>query len=322
MHMLSRQLIGLFFVLTVSSIVVSPALAQEAVIARVGSVPITAFDVGRQLQKLIPLQGSYHSGVKPEKIVELRTQALDELIEQSYLVQYAYSEEIAVSKSDIDAMVKPLRARFKTDDAFQAALGQESEKEFRAAVARHLLAKKALKVAVDDKVEIDETALKADFEKNREKYMRPRQFRASHILIKVDPASSAEEKRAKKDLAQALYEKAVAGEDFHDLAYYNSNDKTAMVGGDVGYFHLGQMDKDVEAVVVKMKVGEISAPISTLYGYEIVKLVDTKPATQLSFDDMREKLVARERKAQAEKLKADLLQSLRAKYPVEHLSSP
>jgi len=309
--------ISLAFILLVFA--VPSVVAQELVVARVGSVPITVFEVSRQLQRLIPLQGNYHGGVKPEKIAALQEQALEELIEQAYLVQYAYSEELAVTKSDIDAMITPLRARYKTDEQFLAALGQESEKEFRAAVARHLLAKKAVQVAVTDRIKIDEAALKADYKKNLEKYKRPRQFRASHILIKIDPAFTAEEKAQKVELVQSLYKKALAGDDFYDLAYYNSQDKTAMVGGDVGYFHLGQMDPDVEAAVVKMKVGEVSAPIRTFYGYEIVKLVEDNPETQLSFDDIREKIVARERKEQAEKLQSDLLKTLRAKYPLERL---
>lgn len=305
--------------LACACLVSSPVAAQETVVAKVGSVPVTIYEVGRQLQRLIPLEGSYHSGVKPEKIKELRKQALDELIEQALLVQYAYSEELSVTPADIDAMVTPIRARFKSDADFEKALGEEGEKAFRASISRHLLAKKALQFAVTDKVHVDEALLKAAFEKDKAKYRRPRQFRASHILIKLDPALTAEEKERKKQLVQSLYEKAVAGEDFYNLAYYNSEDKTAMVGGDVGYFHLGQLDKDVEAAVVKMKVGEISKPIRTFYGYEIVKLVEDNPEKQLAYADMREKLMSAEQKAQAEKLKTDLLAMLRAKYPVERL---
>ena len=113
--------------------------------------------------------------------------------------------------------------------------------------------------------------------------------------------------------------KAVAGEDFYDLAYYNSEDKTRMVGGDIGVFHLGQAQPEVEEAIVKMKVGEISKPVRTFYGYEIVKLMEVSPSTQLTFADMREKLMAAEHKEQYDRLKADWLAGLKESYKVERL---
>ena len=94
-----------------------------------------------------------------------------------------------------------------------------------------------------------------------------------------------------------------------------------MVGGDIGVFHLGQAQPEVEEVIVKMKVGEISKPIRTFYGFEIVKLTEDSPETQLTYADMREKLYAAEYKAQYDRLKSDWLLQLKAAYPVERLLS-
>lgn len=297
------------------------AVADSTVVAKVGNVPITDFELNRQLQKLIPLASSYHSGVSNEKVAELQEQALEELIEQAYMVQYAFDEEISVPKSDVDAMIDPVRARFDSDDAFIQALGSEGVDGLRASIFRHLLAKKALQVAVENRVSIDEAALKSDFEKNKHRYMRPRQFRASHILIKIRPEMTAEEKAEKEALVKSLYKKALDGEDFYDLAYYNSEDRTRMVGGDIGVFHLGQAQPEIEEVIVAMKVGEISKPIRTFYGYEIVKLTEDSPETQLTFDDMREKLIANERKSQYDSIKADWMADLKKAYKVERFKT-
>ncbi len=308
-----------FLALIVTLFVGSNAVADNTIVAKVGNVPITIYELNRQLQKLIPLASSYHSGVSKEKIAELQEEALADLIEQAYMVQYAFDEEISVPKSDVDALLEPIASRFDSTDAFVAALGGEGVDGIRAAIFRLLLAQKALKVAVEERVAVDEAALQADFEKNKHRYMRPRQFRASHILIKVMPEMNAEEKAEKDKLVNDLYEKAVAGEDFYDLAYYNSEDKTRMVGGDIGVFHLGQAQPEVEAAIVKMKVGEISKPVQTFYGYEIIKLTEDSPASQLTFADMREKLMANEHKKQYDRLKADWLASLKEAYKVERL---
>ena len=313
----SAVLLALVFSLLFSTFVV----ADDTIVAKVGNVPITAFELNRQLQKLIPLAGSYHSGVSKVKVGELQEQALDELIEQAYMVQYAIDEEISVSKNDVDVTLNSLIERYDSNDAFMAALGAEGIDGLRSAIFRHLLAKKALQLAVADRVSVDEMALKADFEKNRHRYMRPRQFRASHILIKILPEMTAEEKAEKETLVNSLYEKATAGEDFYDLAYYNSEDKTRMVGGDIGVFHLGQAQPEVEEVIVDMKVGEISKPIRTFYGFEIVKLTEDSPETQLTYVDMREKLIANERKSQFDSIKADWLDGLKKTYQVERFNA-
>lgn len=316
-HVIKTSTVLLAFV--VSVLVSTIAVADNTIVAKVGNVPITIFELNRQLQKLIPLASSYHSGVSQEKIAELQEQALNALIEQAYMVQYAFDEEISVPKSDVDAMLEPIIKRFDSNDAFIAALGAEGLDGLRAAIFRLLLANKALQVAVEDHVSVNEPALQAGFEKNKHRYMRPRQFRASHILIKIRPEMTGEEKAEKVKLVDSLYEKAINGEDFYDLAYYNSEDKTRMVGGDIGVFHLGQAQPEVEAVIVGMKVGDISKPISTFYGYEIVKLTEDSPETQLTYADMREKLMANEHKEQYDSIKADWLAGLKAAYQVERL---
>ena len=176
----SFAVLALFILLFVSTV----AVAENTIVAKVGSVPITVFELNRQLQKLIPLSSSYHSGVAQDKIAELQDQALEDLIEQAYMVQYAFAEEISVPKSEVDAILEPITKRFDSNDAFLAALGTEGVDGIRAAIFRQLLAQKALKVAVEDRVSVNEAALQADFEKNKHRYMRPRQFRADHDPVR------------------------------------------------------------------------------------------------------------------------------------------
>ena len=99
-------------VLVSSLLFTTVVFADDTIVAKVGNVPITIFELNRQLQKLIPLAGSYHSGVSQDKVAELQGQALDDLIEQAYMVQYAFDEEISVPKSDVDAMLDPIVERF------------------------------------------------------------------------------------------------------------------------------------------------------------------------------------------------------------------
>ena len=84
-------------------------------------------------------------------------------------------------------------------------------------------------------------------------------IKASHILV---------EKYTK---AQELYEDIKAGENFEDLARNFSSCPSKKKGGNLGEFSKGDMVPEFWNACMKLKIGEISQPIKTQYGYHIIK---------------------------------------------------
>jgi len=75
--------------------------------------------------------------------------------------------------------------------------------------------------------------------------------------------------------ANNLYELAKMGVDFQLLAKQVFSDSVLQNnGGYIGYFTWGDMDPAFEDAAYSMKVGEISPPVKTAYGYSIIKLED------------------------------------------------
>lgn len=321
MYVMKRTIVTSFVVAVFLCLMAVSAFSEVRVVAKVGNVPITEFELGQKLKQLIPLASSYHSGVSKEKVEELKEKALDSLIESAYMTQYALAEEIAVPAKKLNEELERIKAYFESKGDFEKALGDMTIEDLKAAIYRKLLSEKALNVAVTSKVDVSEKDMKSYYESNKHRYMRPRQFRASHILLKVDPAATAEDKAKRLDFARELVSKARAGEDFYNLAYYNSDDRTKYVGGDMGHFHEGQIVKELEDTILKMKVGDISDPVRTLYGYSVLKLTEVNPPTQLSYDDVRVKLINAEKEKQNAELKKNWLNGLRSKYKVERFGS-
>ncbi len=296
------------------------ATVDDNVLARVGDVPITAFELQRQIDRVMPLRVSFHGGVSAEKINEIKQEAMEDLIERAYKVKYAIDNEISVPASLLDDQMKKVRARFKTKKEFKAAVGAETVAGLRAALYRRYLAKKAEEVAVTLKAQASDEEIRKYYAEKKHTFSMPKQFRASHILIKVDPASNKEEREILHKKAEEILARAQKGEDFFDLAYYNSDDRTKFVGGDLGMFHEGQTEKSFEGALLKMKVGDVSDLVQTRHGFHIIKLTQVNEPRQMSFEEVRSKIKSTLEKERRDQIYSEWLESLKQKYKVVRLA--
>lgn len=103
--------------------------------------------------------------------------------------------------------------------------------------------------------------------------------KAKHILI----LSKAED--LPKDTLEAytkimnIRKRVLAGEDFEKVAKETSEDPSAQQnGGNLGYFSALYMVYPFENAAYTTKVGEVSMPIKTKFGYHLVKVEDKRPA--------------------------------------------
>ena len=114
----------------------------------------------------------------------------------------------------------------------------------------------------------------------KEAYERMKQdIRASHILINVDKDASPSDTLAAYNKAIKARKKVVAGESFEKVAKEFSGDPSAKKnGGDLGYFSALHMVYPFESAAYNTKVGEVSLPVRTRFGYHIIKVVDKRTA--------------------------------------------
>lgn len=125
-----------------------------------------------------------------------------------------------------------------------------------------------------NKITISEDELKDFYEKNKYLYNRPEMVKASHILV------DTEEK------ANEILEDITDGLSFEDAAKEYSSCPSKQDGGALGQFGKGQMVKEFEDAVFSMRIGEISAPVKTQFGYHIIKLTEHMPAKSAEFEEV------------------------------------
>ena len=124
------------------------------VVAKVGNLVITATDVYLRAQVIMPMQVSFHGGVTAEKIEEVKLEALEELIVRAYKVQYAINEEISL---DATAFESEWQNKLSKNKALADNPQTAEYSMIKAYLYLDLLANKAEKVAVDEKVSINDS---------------------------------------------------------------------------------------------------------------------------------------------------------------------
>jgi peptidyl-prolyl cis-trans isomerase SurA len=104
-----------------------------------------------------------------------------------------------------------------------------------------------------------------------------KEIRASHILILVDENASTEDTLKAYKKIDEISKRAIAGEDFDNLAVQLSEDPSAKENkGDLGYFTAFRMVYPFENAAYNTQKGKISKIIRTRFGYHILKINDIR----------------------------------------------
>jgi peptidyl-prolyl cis-trans isomerase SurA len=114
----------------------------------------------------------------------------------------------------------------------------------------------------------------------KEAYERTKwDVRAEHILIKVSPDASPADSLAAYKKIMKIRDMIVKDDTSFEAAAMNYSEDTYSKnkGGDLGYFTGLGMVYPFETVAFNSKVGEVSKPVRTQFGYHIIKVLDKRP---------------------------------------------
>ena len=142
----------------------------------------------------------------------------------------------------------------------------------------------------------------------QEQIMTSEMVNVSHILISYAKHSDEEAKALADSVSEQL---KVNPELFDELVLTYSEDPSA--GSNKGKFtnvKKGDMVKPFEETSFALEQGEISVPVKTQYGYHIIRLDARIAPEQLTFDEVKSRLIEKERIKHEERVKQDYIQSL------------
>lgn len=260
------------------------------IVASVNGQGVYSIDVEEALQQLVP-SAIFHGGMTSERRAKYWGGALDLAIERELLYQEAVRQGLKADSAKIKEIKAATIQRFGSKDAFLAALKSTSltEEGYELKVAKRLLAEDLIRIEVEEKsVPTDEELLK-HFNEHKATYNKPLTRRIRHILVRVDPAATKEEAAARRLRAEEAIASLTSGVDFYDVAMKYSEEPYAVKGGDLGELHKGRLVAEVDEVAWKLKVGDLSGLIRSIYGFHIVRVESESEPVEAKFEDVREK---------------------------------
>jgi peptidyl-prolyl cis-trans isomerase D len=209
------------------------------------------------------------------------------------------------------AMVTFLTDTFRTDvtagDEEIAAHFAANTEDFRIPEKRKI---RYLLVDVEEmraKVNVPESSIAQAYNDNIDQYSTPDQVRASHILFRIGDADEA----AVRAEAEKVLAEIRAGADFAELARMHSDDEaTAVNGGDLDFFGRGRMVPQFDEAVFAMEAGQVSDLVRTDFGFHIIKVVEKRPGTMRTLDEVRPQLQTQLALEMAQAQAADLAEAL------------
>jgi peptidyl-prolyl cis-trans isomerase SurA len=204
----------------------------------------------------------------------LQQQVLDRLVLQEIQMQRAKHVGLTITDEQLNGALQEIAARNKIPfDQLPTALSAQGVdyKVYRESMRKELTLSTLRQRDVISHINVSPHELEQYLAREQNAAAND-EFNVSHILLSLPAAATPQQLEDISHKAQDVASRAGKGEDFGQLAIANSNSQTALDGGQLGWRKGAQLPQFILDLVVKMKPGEVSAPVRTPSGYHIVKL--------------------------------------------------
>jgi peptidyl-prolyl cis-trans isomerase SurA len=260
----------------------------EEIVARVNNEIITRSDLVRARESLRreleddcrEASQANPASCTPEKLQkgmeEREKDVLRDLVDNSLLVQRGKDLGLNVEPSVVKQL-DAVRVQNNLPDmeALERAVSQAGVvwEEYKSNIRNRLLTQEVIRREVGPSIEkdISKEEMRKFYDEHKDEFYRPEQVVLSEIFVSTEGKSEAEIP-ALEQKAKTLLDRVKKGEDFNELAKRYSDGSTAKQGGDLGVFRRGQVAKELEEQVFKMKRGDLTEVIRTRTGFLTLKV--------------------------------------------------
>ncbi len=256
---------------------------EDRVVAIVNGEKVYNSEIEKRLKRL--------KGTDPSQMSGARDIILNEILTDIVVNQFVEKEGIRAEDEEVETVINGMRKTLKDNPRYAGktledilSAGGTSVEELKKKINNTI----ALRKYFTQKVNYD--VLVEHFNEYKDAFTGE-EVRASHILIDTRSLKSKMDYAAAYDRVHKIKKQLDDGADFAELARTNSACPSAQKGGDLEFFtRSGMMTEPFAAAAFKLKVGEISEPVQTEFGFHIIKLTDRKGGGKVVFEDVKDQI--------------------------------
>jgi peptidyl-prolyl cis-trans isomerase SurA len=210
------------------------------------------------------------------RIDDLQKNALRDLIDQSLLVQRAKDMGISV-EPDVIKQLDQIRIENKLPsmEALEEAVSKQglNWEDFKNNIRNGLLTKKVIGSEVGSHINVSKEEIQKYYDEHKQDFMRPEQVVLRSIEVNTTGKDETEIADLKKK-AETARKRVLDGEDFGEIAKRYSDGSTAKQGGYLGTYKRGELSKELEETVFKMKRNDLTEVMETKQGFLVMQVME------------------------------------------------
>jgi parvulin-like peptidyl-prolyl isomerase len=210
---------------------------------------------------------------------------IDDALMRQFLKKYVPAATPQEVDKDLNELVEDLKKKSppQTLQQYLQAAGQ-TEEQLKADIAGAIQWRKYLDNQIpEDTAKAYYTANKLHFDKV--------EVKASHVLVAVKATDAPGVKQAALAKIEAIRQEITGGKlEFAEAAKkYSDCEASKAGGGDIGYFRYKfVVVEPIARTAFSLKVGDISTPVLTEFGYHILKITDRKEGTASTYEALKD----------------------------------
>lgn len=278
-----NQMRFLFLATLLVALGLSPVQAEETqrIAAVVNEDAISDFDLDARIQ-LIAFTANLRDST--EILRRMMPDILRTLIDEQLKIQEAARLEIKIEEEELEAAKRRIESRNGIPDGgLNDTLAREGippstvVTQIHAALAwEKIVRRRVYPRIIISEDEVDEQMARLQQFEGAPEYLLSEIFLAVEDPNHEDAVLQTIKQAAEEARAEASSSEANAEVKFPRLARQFSQGVTALSGGDLGWIRQGQLEPELDRVVLQMEAGAISDPIRSEEGYHVLWLRDQR----------------------------------------------
>ncbi len=286
---MKRVIVAAVLLLALASAVVLAACGEEKVpagsIAAIGDGTVTQAQFDQVLADAKAAYAAQKADFPAEGTAEydtLKANIVTYLVQAQIIKQKAEELGVEVTTEEIDtriaSTIKQVGGQKKYDKLLEG-YGM-TEEVLRRQLATQML-QDEVRAKIGENITVSEADVKAYFENpdNESQFIVPETVTARHILVKT---------KAEAEKVQALLEADSSDANWKKVAKkYSTDPGSKNNGGNLGARPKGSFVKEFDDAAFKLKVGVISNPVKTQFGYHVIEVTKKAEGSTTSFEEAK-----------------------------------